>query len=167
MPEQTANLGMPGSMSDNACGCRKTLFWHFSITKFARKLLNVRSRQALKFTEITALVPFSTPTPDCVTLLILQANRNARICIQWSMQMEAHISAGTIDRLEEQSALLQRIYQAEFAKDPTSPATESSRSNMIALRHSINQIYGEASASDVADALGFATDDRPLKQEAC
>src|SRR5437016_6896008 len=54
------------------------------------------------------------------------------------MQMEAHISAGTIDRLEEQSALLQRIYQAEFAKDPTSPATESSRSNMIALRHSIN-----------------------------
>jgi len=80
------------------------------------------------------------------------------------MQMEAHIGAGTIDRLEEQSALLQRIYQAEFAKDPTSPATESSRSNMIALRHSINQIYGEAAASDVADALGFATDDRPLKQ---
>jgi len=45
-----------------ASGCRKTLFWHFSITKFARKLLNVRSPQALKFTEITALVPFSTPT---------------------------------------------------------------------------------------------------------
>jgi len=65
------------------------------------------------------------------------------------MQMEAHISPGTIERLEEQSALLQRIYQAEFAKDPTSPATESSRSNMIALRHSINQIYGEAAASDV------------------
>ncbi len=63
--------------------------------------------------------------------------------------MEAHISPGTIERLEEQSALLQRIYQAEFAKDPTSPATESSRSNMIALRHSINQIYGEAAASDV------------------
>ena len=68
--------------------------------------------------------------------------------------MEAHISPGTIERLEEQSALLQRIYQAEFAKDPTSPANESSRSNMIALRHSINQIYGEAAASDVADALG-------------
>ena len=29
-----------------ASGCRKTLFWHFSITKFARKLLNVRSPQA-------------------------------------------------------------------------------------------------------------------------
>jgi len=51
-----------------------------------------------------------------------------------------------------------------IAKDPTSPATESSRSNMIALRHSINQIYGEAAASDVADALRFATDDRPLNE---
>jgi hypothetical protein len=69
------------------------------------------------------------------------------------MQMEAHISAGTVERLEEQSALLQRIYQAEFAKDPTSPATESSRS-----------IYREAAASDVADALRFATDDRPLNE---
>ena len=73
------------------------------------------------------------------------------------MQMEPHISAGTIERLEEQSALLQRIYQAEFAKDPTSPATESSRSNMIALRHSINQIYGETAALEVANAVGFTT----------
>jgi hypothetical protein len=31
-----------------------------SPTKFVRKLLNVRSPQALKFTEITGLVPFST-----------------------------------------------------------------------------------------------------------
>ena len=80
------------------------------------------------------------------------------------MQMEPHISAGTIERLEEQSALLQRIYQAEFAKDPTSPATESSRSNMIALRHSINQIYGDATACGVANALGFATDVGPADE---
>jgi len=32
---------------------------------FARKLLNVRSPLAVKFTEITALVSFSTPTGDC------------------------------------------------------------------------------------------------------
>src|SRR5438445_13797616 len=51
-----------GPIVDENSGGRKTLFWHFSITKFARKLLNVRSPQALKFTEITALVPFSTPT---------------------------------------------------------------------------------------------------------
>jgi len=44
----------------------KNSFLAFSITKFARKLLNVRSPQALKFTEITALVPFSTPTPGYV-----------------------------------------------------------------------------------------------------
>ncbi len=72
------------------------------------------------------------------------------------MQLEAHINAETIERLEEQSELLLRNYQAEFAKDPTSQATESSRSNMIALRHSINQIYGETAALEVANAVGFA-----------
>src|SRR3989441_10739901 len=79
-----------------------------------------------------------------------------------NMQTEAHFDAETIERLEEQSGLLLNIYEAEFAKDPTSPATESSRSNMIPLRHSINKIYGEAAASDVADALPFATVDSPL-----
>jgi hypothetical protein len=42
----------------------KNSFLAFSIKKFAHKLLNIRSPQALKFTEITALVPFSTPTHD-------------------------------------------------------------------------------------------------------
>ncbi len=73
------------------------------------------------------------------------------------MQIEAHLDAETIERLEEQSELLLKMYQAEFAKDPTSLATESSRSNMIALRHSINQIYG-AAGLDVANAMGFPTD---------
>ena len=54
------------------------------------------------------------------------------------------IDAETIERLDKQSELLLRMYQIELAKDPGSPATESSRSNMIALRHSINQIYGAA-----------------------
>ena len=73
------------------------------------------------------------------------------------MQIEANLDAETIERLEEQSELLLKMYQAEFAKDPTSLATESSRSNMIALRHSINQIYG-AAGLDVANAMGFPTD---------
>jgi hypothetical protein len=41
----------------------KNSFRGISRTKFARKLLNLRLPQALKFTEITALVPFSTATP--------------------------------------------------------------------------------------------------------
>jgi len=45
----------------------KNFFREISPTKFVRKLLNVRSPQALKFAEITALVPFSTPTPDFVS----------------------------------------------------------------------------------------------------
>ena len=60
------------------------------------------------------------------------------------MPMEAHLDAATRERLEEQSGLLLRIYEEEFAKDPASQATRNSRSNMIALRHSINQVYGEA-----------------------
>ena len=60
------------------------------------------------------------------------------------MPMEVNLDAVTRERLEEQSGLLLRIYEAEFAKDPASQATRNSRSNMIALRHSINQVYGEA-----------------------
>ena len=62
------------------------------------------------------------------------------------MPMEVQVDAATRERLEEQSGLLLRIYEAEFAKDPASRATAYSRSNMIALRHSINQIYGESAA---------------------
>ena len=57
--------------------------------------------------------------------------------------MSMQIDAETIERLDEQSELLLRMYQLELAKDPSSRATESSRSNMIALRHSIGQVYGE------------------------
>ena len=62
------------------------------------------------------------------------------------MPMEVQVDAATRERLEEQSGLLLRIYEVEFAKDPASRATRNSRSNLIALRHSINQIYGEAAA---------------------
>ena len=56
------------------------------------------------------------------------------------------IDAETVERLDEQSELLLRMYQLELAKDPRSRATESSRSNLIALRHSIDQIYGQAAS---------------------
>ena len=60
--------------------------------------------------------------------------------------MEVQVDAATRERLEEQSGLLLRRYEVEFAKDPASRATRNSRSNLIALRHSINQIYGEAAS---------------------
>jgi len=56
------------------------------------------------------------------------------------------IDAETVERLDQQSELLLRMYQLELAKDPSSRATESSRSNLIALRHSIDQIYGQAAS---------------------
>jgi hypothetical protein len=65
------------------------------------------------------------------------------------MQIEAHLDAETVARLEEQSGLLLRTYLAEIAKDPTNPATKSSRSNLIAFRHSIEQVYGNAATLDM------------------
>jgi len=62
----------------------------------------------------------------------------------------------TLEHLGEQSGLLLRTYQAEFAKNPTSHATESSRSNLIALLHTINQIYGAAIYLSVTDGLGLS-----------
>ena len=73
------------------------------------------------------------------------------------MQNEAQFDAERIKRFGEQSELLLRTYHAEFAKDPTSRATESSRS-LIALRHTIKQIYGEAAALAVANPFDFAAD---------
>ena len=75
--------------------------------------------------------------------------------------MEAHISAETIERLEKQSRLLLRTYQAELAKDPESSATESSRSNMIALHHSIEQIYGAAATLEVNSDMASSVDRWP------
>ena len=74
------------------------------------------------------------------------------------MRVEAHISAGTIERLEKQSRLLLKTYQAELAKDPESSATESSRSNMIALHHSIKQIYGDTATLEVTSDMASSVD---------
>jgi len=62
------------------------------------------------------------------------------------MPMEVQVDEARRESLEEQSGLLLRIYKVEYAKDPASRATRNSRSNLIALRHSINQIYGEAAS---------------------
>jgi hypothetical protein len=74
------------------------------------------------------------------------------------MQVDLHLGAETMERLEEQSRSLLRTYQIEFDKDSTSHATEASRSNVIALRHTIKQIYGEAAALAVANPFEFAAD---------
>jgi hypothetical protein len=67
------------------------------------------------------------------------------------MQSLEEVESATIERLEKQHEFLLRIFQAECAKDPASRATESSRSNVIALRHTLKQLYGEVVAPDVAN----------------
>jgi hypothetical protein len=69
------------------------------------------------------------------------------------MQLGQELNLETVERLREQGELLLRTYRAEFTKDPSSRATEASRSNVVAVRHTLKQIYGEAIASDVADLV--------------
>ena len=71
--------------------------------------------------------------------------------------MKAALNIETLDRLEEQSGLLLRTYHFQLAKDPDSHATASSRSNLIALLHTVTQIYGESAALDVKTAVGFTS----------
>jgi len=56
------------------------------------------------------------------------------------VQLEEQLDSGTLERLEKQSRLLQRIYQADLAKSPTSRAAGTSRSK-----------YDRASSYDWAD----------------
>jgi hypothetical protein len=60
--------------------------------------------------------------------------------------MKVELIAGTVARLEEQGELLLRTYNLELARDPNSYPTASARSNLIALLHTITQIYGESAA---------------------
>ena len=71
------------------------------------------------------------------------------------MHRDRKFNKGTIERLGEQSGLLLKAYKAEFARDPDSQATKSSRSNLIALHHTIHQVYGASISSGVSYALGF------------
>jgi hypothetical protein len=66
------------------------------------------------------------------------------------MQVVEQLDSGTIERLRKQGEFLLRIYQAEIADDPASHATEFARSNLIAVQHTVRQMYGDAVARDVA-----------------
>ena len=57
------------------------------------------------------------------------------------------------------------MYHAELAKDAASRATESSRSDVIALWHTIKQIYGKATARDVAKLVYTSTELLPTTQD--
>jgi hypothetical protein len=69
------------------------------------------------------------------------------------MYLVEELDSVTIERLRKQGGFLLRMYQAELAKEPTSRATESSRSNVLAMYHTVKQMYGEAVARDVANLV--------------
>jgi hypothetical protein len=65
------------------------------------------------------------------------------------MQLVGRLDSGTIKRLGKQGGFLLRLHQSELARDPTSHASESSRSNLMAAQHTVKQMYGEAVARDM------------------
>jgi len=67
------------------------------------------------------------------------------------MRSVEELDSKTIERLGKQCGFLLMRHEAELAKDPTSEATGSSRSNLMAVEHTIKQIYGTAVARDVAN----------------
>lgn len=74
--------------------------------------------------------------------------------VQRSMQCVQELDWGTIKPLVKQRQLLLRTHEAEFAKNPTSRATDSSRSNLMAVQHAVEKIYGEVVARGVAISSG-------------
>ena len=68
--------------------------------------------------------------------------------------MVEQLDSVTIERLRKQGEFLLKIYQAEIAKDPSSHATEASHSNVLAMQHTVRQMYGETVARD---AVNFVT----------
>jgi hypothetical protein len=69
------------------------------------------------------------------------------------MHPMAELVSESTERLGKQNRLLLRMHEAELAKDPTSLATASSRSNMMAVQHTVEQLYGQAVARDVSNLV--------------
>jgi hypothetical protein len=69
------------------------------------------------------------------------------------MQLLEELDSIAISRLGKQGRFLLRIHRADLAEDPASHATKSSRSNLMAVQHTVGEIYGEAVARVVADLV--------------
>jgi hypothetical protein len=58
-----------------------------------------------------------------------------------------------IERLERRVRFLLRIHQVDLAKDAASYATEASRSNLMAVQHTVRRMYGKSVARDAANLV--------------
>jgi len=69
------------------------------------------------------------------------------------MQLAGKSAPEIIERLERKVRFLLRIHQANLAKDAASYATEASRSNRMAMQHTVRRMYGESVARDVVNLV--------------
>jgi hypothetical protein len=83
------------------------------------------------------------------------------------MQLTAGLVSESIKRLGNQNKFLLRVHQAELAKDPTSHATASSRSNLIAMQHTLEQMYGDAANAVARGVSSLVKPSAPRSASAC
>jgi hypothetical protein len=57
-------------------------------------------------------------------------------------ELMTELDSRTVERLSRQIGFLLDAYEVELARDPGSHATKSSRSNLIAVWHTIVGMYG-------------------------
>jgi hypothetical protein len=70
------------------------------------------------------------------------------------MQIVKELDSESITRFGKQYRLLLRKHQANLANNPTSHATKSSRSNLMAVRNTLGEMYGDVVVRNVADLGG-------------
>jgi hypothetical protein len=98
---------------------------------------------------------FHNGTPNGPAYHALLANKHVLPCEHAQMILRilpyadsARDDAGILKHLVKQGGFLLKLHLAEFAKDPLSRATESSRSNLMAVQHTVEQVYGSGVAID-------------------
>jgi hypothetical protein len=90
-------------------------------------------------------------------VLANQLQLSSRCSMNRATERVEDVNAETIQRLANQRGMLLRTHRTELAKDPTSDATKSSRSNLIAVQHTIEEVYGATTARDSANARAIST----------
>ncbi|MGA7634240.1 MAG: hypothetical protein WCB11_26025 [Terriglobales bacterium] len=70
------------------------------------------------------------------------------------MQVVEALDSKLVIRFGKQHRLLLRKHQANLGNNPASHATKSSRSNLMAVQHTVNEMYGEAVARNVTNLGG-------------
>jgi hypothetical protein len=90
-------------------------------------------------------------------VLALRSELSFGSLVPRGMQRVSTLNHATIERLAKQIEFLLKTYEEDLANDPRSRATGLSRSNLIAVEHTIEEVYRAPVARDSANVLDIST----------